>query len=88
MTSLMIADTDGHEEAVRLPVGAGAEIALEVPDKMLTGENANPKTASLTAMKFAKRGKHRNVSELFGKADGILERHRADVPDPRSQARC
>ena len=69
MTSLMIADTDGHEEAVRLPVGASAGLAHEVPDKMPSGKSENAKMASLTAMKCARRGNHRNIAELLGDAD-------------------
>ncbi len=46
----------------------GAEVGYEVPRKLSSGDKVNPKTAGLTAIKLAKRGKHRNIAKLLREA--------------------
>ena len=58
----------GHEEVVRLLLAAGAAVGYQVPRKPPSGEKVNPKTAGLTAIKLAKRGKHRNIAKLLREA--------------------
>ena len=64
----MVASFAGHEKVVRLLLAAGAEVGYQVPRKLSSGEKVNPKTAGLTAIKLAKRGKHRNIAKLLREA--------------------
>ena len=67
-TPLMGASFAGHEEIVRLLLAAGAEVDYKVPRELSSGEKVNPKTAGLTAIKLAKRGKNRNIAGLLREA--------------------
>lgn len=67
-TPVMVASFAGHEKIVRLLLAAGADVDYEVPRKLPSGEKVNPKTAGLTAIKLAKRGKHRNIAKLLREA--------------------
>ena len=59
------ATAGGHEEVSRLIL---AEVGYQVPRRLPSGEKVNPKTAGLTAIKLAKRGKHRDIAKLLREA--------------------
>ena len=67
-TPLMVASFEGHKEADRLLLAAGAGVGCKVPRKLPSGEGANPKTAGSIAIKLANRGKHRTIAQLLGEA--------------------